>query len=119
VHAFWESAISTAAAIAASVSIFVSLWLGVAMWMGIRSAERLPAPTVRRTRVVFGLLTFVVWYAAMLAGVTLVAMVTVRSVRQVGWTVLSFLALAAAAFWLRRRVRRSFVPMPAVLSEKL
>jgi hypothetical protein len=46
----------------------------------------------------------------MLSVVTVLAMFSIRSFKEVGWTVLGLLAMTATLWWLRRVLRRSFAP---------
>jgi hypothetical protein len=78
--------------------------------MGIRGGKKLPAECVQGTRVVFGALTFLLWYVAMLLGMSVLAVLTVRTFRDVKVTVLALLAMTACLWGLRRFVRQAFVP---------
>jgi hypothetical protein len=78
--------------------------------MGIRGGKRLPVESPQGTRVVFGALTFLLWYVAMLLGMSIVAVLTVRSFRDVKVTVMVLLAMTACLWGLRRFVRQAFVP---------
>jgi hypothetical protein len=105
-----EPAISTAATIAGLTSIFVSLWLGLALFMGIRGGERLPRGSAQATRVAFGVVTFFLWYAGMLAGMSILATLTVRHFRDVRWTVMGLLAATLFLWGVRRLLRQLLVP---------
>ena len=105
-----EPSISQISTIAALVSIATSLWLGLALLMGVRSAQQLPARTSQATRLVVGVLTFLVWYAGILSGVGILAALTVRRPRDVASTVLVLFIIAAGAWALRRLVRSVWAP---------
>ena len=64
---------------------------------------------VARTRLVFGALTFFLWYAAMLSGMSILAMLTVRTFRELSTTVLVLLVLTALLWCTRRLMRRVLV----------
>jgi hypothetical protein len=82
----------------------------LALLMGIRGGKKLPPLSAQGTRVAFGTLTFLLWYAAMLAAMSVLAMLTVRSFREVGSTVVSLLAITGLLWGVRRLVRQVFVP---------
>lgn len=105
-----EVTLSSAAMTAAIVSILVSLWVGVSGAMGVRGAKGLPAHCPKPRRYVFGLLTFLLWYTAMLAAASVVAMFTVRTLRDVGPTAAALFAATVLWWGLRRMVRPSAAP---------
>jgi hypothetical protein len=78
--------------------------------MGIRGGKQLPVQSAQATRVAFGALTFLLWYVAMLLGMSVVAVLTVRTFRDVKATVLALSAMTACLWGLRRFVRQAFVP---------
>ena len=80
-----------------------SLWVGLAFAMGVREARRLPAAFSAARRIAVGVVTFLLWYAAMLSAVGVVALLTVRRAREVGLTVLALFA-ATSVLWGARRL---------------
>jgi hypothetical protein len=86
-----------------------SLWIGLALLLAVRYGQKLPADAHRGTRLVVGALTFFLWYAAMLSGMTILAMLTVRTFRELSTTVLVLLALTALLWCSRRLMRRVLV----------
>ena len=77
--------------------------------MAVRYGKKLPAEARRGTRLVFVALTFFLWYAAMFSGMSILAMLTVRTFRELGTTVLVLLALTALLWCTRRCMRRLLV----------
>ena len=111
-----KAAISDAASIAGLISILVSLWLGLALLMGIRGGKGLPASSGPGARVVFGTLTFLLWYAGMLLAMSFLAMLAGgRSAREVGWTALGLLAGTAVLWGLRRLSRQALCQLEAAV----
>jgi len=104
-----ESAISDVSLFAALVSIGVSLWVGLALLMGVLGARRLPAASSQGSRLVFGALTLLLWYVALLAAMAALAMVTVRTFGQLGSNVFGLGAATALVWGLRRLIRDTFV----------
>ncbi len=93
--------------------------------MGVRHARKVPPPVSQVTRVTLGTLTFLLWYAAMLSAMGLLAMATGREVQQIRFTVLGLFAATAVA-WLARRLlhrahrrllARATPPDPAAVSD--
>ncbi|MGO9832034.1 MAG: hypothetical protein ACLPJH_18015 [Myxococcaceae bacterium] len=117
-----ESAISDKTTLAALVSIVTSLWIGVAFMLAVRAARRLPAASSEALRVAFGVLTFFLWYLAMLSAMGVLALLTVRKFRDVGLTVGGLLALTAVVGLVRRAVRpvppRSAPAQPPLAAEE-
>ena len=78
--------------------------------MGVRGGKKLPASVSSATRYVFGILTFFLWYLAMLSAMGILALLTVRKFQDVGYTVLGLLLATAVAWGLRRLVLSAWVP---------
>ena len=116
-----DNSISTSGTIAALVSVVASLWIGLALLMAGRYGTTLPADARRGTRLVFGAVTFFLWYATMLSGMSILAMLTVRTFRELSTTVLVLLALTALLWCTRRLMRRVLVkgaPSGAMLGDR-
>ena len=77
--------------------------------MGVRRGRRLP-PCSQATRITFGTLTTLVWYAGMLSALSFAALLFGRSFQEVGRTAFALLGLTAVLWWLRLLVRHPFVP---------
>jgi hypothetical protein len=77
--------------------------------VAVRYGKKLRAEARRGTRLVLGALTFFLWYAAMFSGMSVLAMLTVRTVRELGTTVLVLLVLTALLWCTRRLMRRVLV----------
>jgi hypothetical protein len=104
-----DTSISTSGTIAALVSVVASLWIGFALLVAVHYGKKLPAGARRGTRLVFVALTFFLWYAAMLSGMSILAMLTVRTFGELSTTVLVLLALTALLWCTRRLMRRVLV----------
>ena len=78
--------------------------------MGIRGARQLPPTAGQTTRVAFGILTFLLWYGGMLSAVGFLALLTGRTFREVGFTVVGLVVATGGVWGLRRLLRSVWAP---------
>ncbi len=81
----------------------------MALLVGVRYGKKLPAGALHATRIVCGVLTFFLWYVGMLSAMSILAMLTVRTFRELRTTVLGLLVLTALMWGARHLARRVLV----------